>query len=46
METRNKFKSTFKHVAHFFKYRRLPDEYQPLDENIKHLRISWKFYWW
>ena len=38
METINKFKSTFKHVAHFFKYRRLPDEYQLLDENIKHLK--------
>ncbi len=36
-ETINKFKSTFKHVAHFFKYRRFPDEYQPLDEKIEHL---------
>ncbi|MCI9080287.1 MAG: Rpn family recombination-promoting nuclease/putative transposase [Lachnospiraceae bacterium] len=33
----NKFKSTFKHVAHFFKYRRFPDEYQPLNEKIEHL---------
>ena len=36
-DTINKFKSTFKHVAHFFKYRRFPDEYQPLDEKIEHL---------
>jgi len=36
-ETINKFKSTFKHVAHFFKYRRFPDEYQPLDERVEHL---------
>ncbi len=36
-ETINKFKSTSKHVAHFFKYRRFTDEYQPLDEKIEHL---------
>ena len=36
-DTINKFKSTFKHVAHFFKYRRFPDEYKPLDEKIEHL---------
>lgn len=36
-ETINKFKSTFKHVAHFFKNRRFPDKYQPLDEKIEHL---------
>lgn len=36
-ETINKFHSTFKHVAHFFKYRRFPDKYQPLDEKIGHL---------
>ena len=37
VETINKFKGTFKHLAHFFKYRRFPDEYQPLDEKIEHL---------
>lgn len=36
-ETISKFKSTFKHVAHFFKYGRFPDEYKPLDEKIEHL---------
>ena len=36
-ETINKFKSIFKYVAHFFKCRRFPDEYQPLDEKIEHL---------
>ena len=36
-KTINKFTSTFKHVAHFFKHRRNPDKYKPLDEEIKHL---------
>ena len=36
-ETINKFKSTFKHVAHFFKNRRMLENYKPLDEEIEHL---------
>ena len=36
-ETINEFKSTFKHVAHFFKNRRMLDNYEPLDEEIEHL---------
>ena len=36
-ETINKFKSTFKHVAHFFKNRRTLEDYKPLDEEIEHL---------
>ena len=42
-ETINKFKSTFKHVAHFFKYRRFPDIYQPLGEEIEHLEAFLDF---
>lgn len=42
-ETINKFKSTFKHVAHFFKYRRSPDIYQPLGEEIEHLEAFLDF---
>lgn len=33
----NKFKSTFKHVAHFFKNKKDIENYQPLDEEIEHL---------
>ena len=36
-KTINKFRSTFKHVAHFFKHRRNPGRYKPLDEKIEHL---------
>lgn len=36
-ETIDRFKSTFKHVAHFFKNKRLKDDYKPLNEEIKHL---------
>lgn len=36
-KTINSFKSTFKHVAHFFKNKRLLDDYKPLDEEIEHL---------
>ena len=36
-ETINNFKSTFKHVAHFFKNKRMLNNYQPLDEEIEHL---------
>lgn len=36
-ETVNSFKSTFKHVAHFFKNKRMLDNYQPLNEEIEHL---------
>ncbi|MFG6395281.1 MAG: Rpn family recombination-promoting nuclease/putative transposase [Lachnospiraceae bacterium] len=35
--TINQFKSTFKHVAHFFKNKRKPENYQPLNEEIEHL---------
>ena len=36
-KTISQFKSTFKHVAHFFKNKRMLDKYQPLDEEIEHL---------
>ena len=36
-KTISQFKSTFKHVAHFFKNKRMLDKYQPLNEEIEHL---------
>ena len=42
-ETINKFKSTFKHVAHFFKYMWFPDIYQPLGEENEHLEAFLDF---